>query len=157
MEKKLSMDSKQIALLVTENEETYQRERTRKNGDFFQEPSTVTKEPGVAFVASGVYPREYILDFLKMAKESGATYIMIDMARKDAPMRIGFTSKDKLNEGKETLTYLWLAPRIDNDKEDTLESIQAQITLFSNELAKLKETETKMLEKKAKETEQKPL
>lgn len=162
MEKKISMEASQVAMMCTDNEQIYQKERAKE--DYFQEDNLAdkdrpkgTKEPEIPFVATGIYPRDYILDLLKLAKENSAGHIMIKMGRANAPIQIGFLSDDKLNGNELKLTYLWLAPRIDSDEEDTLEGITKQIGIYQAEVKRLVEKQTILLNEKGKDVLQKPL
>jgi hypothetical protein len=148
MEKKMSMDSKQIAMLVTENQSIYMAERSK--GDFFSadnDPQTagtgVTKEPTLALMAKGTYPLDYMLDFLKLAKKSKTTHITIQMGREDRPIKLEFISDDNLNmengHPKGEKTWFFLAPRIDSDyPELSVAQINEAIQLLESEIVLLK-------------------
>jgi hypothetical protein len=161
MDKKGSMDSSQVAMLVTENESVYQTERMKD--EFFQEPAGTSsmKEPNLPLVASGVYPRKYIEDMLKRAKANGSSHIIVKMSRKDKPIQIGFRSEDKLNprqaDQPEPLTYLWLAGRVDEENDDTLETINKAIEIYQNEVKKLVERQAELLKEAGKDAAQKAL
>ena len=148
MDRKLSMDPSQVAMLGTENEAIYMAERTK--GDYFQTENDpdkkgtgVTKEPTVALMAIGIYPLTYLLDFFKLAKANKASHMKIEMGRENRPLRLEFLSYDNLNQvngsPKIEKTWFFLAPRIDSNYPDpTVEQINAAIQLHENEIVLLR-------------------
>jgi len=147
--KKISMDNKQISMLCTESEQIYTQERAGKV--YFQDDNipdrvpSVVKEPAVNFIAAATYPLSELFYFLKLAKGQKATHVKIELARRNAPARLGFESLDKLNQGNgnsQVETHMWLAPRIEDrgDSVDvlTFDELTALIAAHESELVYLK-------------------
>jgi hypothetical protein len=159
MDVKRSMDESLVSMLATENQSIYMAERAK--GDYFSQdndPNTagkgITKEPPLAVIATGTYPLAYLMTFLKLGKANKATHVKIEMGRQDRPLRVEFKSGDSLNlengQPKEEKTWLYCAPRIDNDYEDPpKEKILEYIAFHENEIVilknKLPKEETKAL------------